>query len=88
VFAAEPCSAYDQNCNETSVRVSRPRSTGLRKLNILWCKQVLRLIKSRWEGAQPAIGRDRVGKSIGTTLRVSVGTYLPSIPSAVYPIRS
>jgi hypothetical protein len=55
---------------------------------VLWCKQVLRLIESRWEGAQPAIGRDRVGKSIGTTLRVSVGTYLPSIPSAVYPIRS
>jgi hypothetical protein len=54
----------------------------------LWCKQVLRLIESRWEGAQPAIGKDRVGKSIGTTLRVSVGTYLSSIPSAVYPIRS
>jgi hypothetical protein len=59
-----------------------------RSSDVLWCKQVLRLIESRWEGAQPAIGRDRVGKSIGTTLRVSVGTYLPSIPSAVYPIRS
>jgi hypothetical protein len=55
---------------------------------VLWCKQVLRLVKSRWEGAQPAIGRDRVGKLIGTTLRVSVGAYLLSIPSTVYPIRS
>jgi hypothetical protein len=67
------CTAQSSFCSKGLQSLDAASLECKAEMLTLWCKQVLRWIESRRKGARPAIGRDRVGRSIGTTLRVSVG---------------